>query len=52
MLRYEYVDVKNEIIDAEISRDSTRTIVVTRVSEKEAWVKMFCFETLEEMFAE
>jgi len=34
-------------MDAEISRDSTRTLCVTKVSEKEYWVKMYSLETLE-----
>lgn len=52
LLKYEYVDTQNQIMDAEISRDSTRTLCVTKQSEKEFWVKMYSLETLEMQFSE
>ena len=39
-------------MDAEISRDSSRTLCVTKVNEREFWVKMYCLETLEMKFSE
>jgi hypothetical protein len=51
-MKYDYVDTTHSIIDAEISRDSTRTLTVTKASEKECYVKMFSLETLEMTFCE
>jgi hypothetical protein len=39
-------------MDAEISRDASRTLCVTKQSEKEFWVKMYSLETLEMEFSE
>lgn len=52
MLKFDYVNTKQEIVDAEISKDSTRVLTVVKASEKEYWVKMFNMETLEMQFSE
>jgi hypothetical protein len=46
LLRYQYVDTTHSIVDAEISKDSTRTITVTKANDREYYVKMFSLETL------
>ena len=52
MLRQKYVDTEHELVEAEIARDSSRTLCCTRVNEKEFWIKMYNMETLELQFAE
>lgn len=52
MLKFDYVNTNQEIVDAEISKDSTRVLTVVKASEKEYWVKMFNMETLEMQFSE